>query len=728
MPNPPWLDLSQPEAAKLDWRQLAAALSDVPALAEQAAHLVDPPSDPAAEPIDQAAELTDAVLSWLRQTDFLVHWQQTAAAASRGDFVKHCATLAQRCREQSQKLTASVKQSGGAKAGIVGRLAGLGQSYVSEVEMSGLAELLQHCELALTQAAKLAANLASRNSSVTRLWQQFAAAVPPNAYPPLQLLRLQNGLVSRLLRVDPADLRKLASDILAHAQAHKLPKSLQPTLLLIQVLLVAREPTSGDPPPAELCQFLSLPTLTELPTPPPLAKLRTVLLEVVWASETGRNPLAEARAELAAWLDSPAGEDWLHRLAMSALSAVSADPTVASAEDTPTAERDTARLWLQYLLEHRFVQIYPSINTSNWSVTWPAGVAEEPGVTYEFSDVPAGQLVRVERYAHTPQQAGCTISLGPERHDSPLPIARQLLETCTHTHWLAAQLLAPAEALVAATMYLELARQPAKPVQTLLLEALDGLVRAIESAIEREPDSEPGNLTYLAPDDAPILRQAHAILCELAGRLGFTVLPEVVVFGDNATATDAPSETIRTDLPEEAIKRTYYYREAPLGQLVRVRQFGLLAKPSGKVLRPASLIISAGPMPMGFERLCQLVDEQPGSEPLQQQLHDWPMASVESRLEEAATQLFVDYWGEPGQQFRKQAPAASEDFAQVLASLLEVFGMQTFSPIYYQDVPNGWARLNSERRMASGRVMAVLRPGLQDHRGNLLVPAIIEVD
>jgi hypothetical protein len=752
MANLPWLDLSDPEAARLDWRRLAEALADHPPLAEQAAQLAalatDAPANAHANHDgDEVHRLTDVVVGWLRQAEFLDHWRQAAATTAQTRQADYWHMLAQRCREQSQKFSLAAKQTGGV-AGMVGRLAGLAYSRGNDLDMLALTELLHQCQEALEDAAQLANDWASQTRSVSQLWHEFTARVPTSAYPPLHLLDLPRGLLSRLLLVDRDELLKLTDDTLAHTRT--VPPALRPLVVLTQVLLTAREPGDNGPSPAEWCPVLSLPPLTPLRPPPPLERLRTRLGEMVWACAPGCNPLADARAELASWLETPDGEEWLHQLASAAV-APSEDTATASASatasatatvnvnatatvnaaDTATVPRDAARAWVGYLLAHRFVQIYPCIDPDTWAVNWPAGTPTGAGVTYDFADVPPGQLVRVQRYAPTPQQAACTISLGPTRPNSALHTAHHLVEVCTQTHWLTAKLHAPAEALLGAAVAAELGRQPVKPVQALLIDALDGLVEAIEAAVEREPDSEPGHLIYLAAEDAALLQQAHRSLCELARAWDFSVVPESVPWGHQPPESEQSARSdaaCGSDWPEAAVERAYYYREAPMGQLVRVRRFGLLAQPSGQVIRSASLIISAGPMPMGFERLYQLVNGQPGGEALRQRLRDWPQASVESRLEEAATQLFIDYWGEPGQPFREQARAASEDFAQVLASLLDVFGMQTFSPSYFQDVPTGWARLNSERRMTSGRVVEVLRPGLQDHQGHLLVPAIIEVE
>ena len=104
-------------------------------------------------------------------------------------------------------------------------------------------------------------------------------------------------------------------------------------------------------------------------------------------------------------------------------------------------------------------------------------------------------------------------------------------------------------------------------------------------------------------------------------------------------------------------------------------------------------------------------------------------AALKGALESAAVQFYVDFWGPDGDSWRQRDPARAGQFAERLAFFLEKeLRLSSFAPARYQDFPPDWLEVRAERGMVTGRVRRVLRPGLQDERGRLRVPAMVQVE
>lgn len=107
----------------------------------------------------------------------------------------------------------------------------------------------------------------------------------------------------------------------------------------------------------------------------------------------------------------------------------------------------------------------------------------------------------------------------------------------------------------------------------------------------------------------------------------------------------------------------------------------------------------------------------------------FPECVVNGTLAVVAVQVFVDFWAELGDEWRKRDGGSARAFADRLASFLQhALGLFTFSPMTYQEFPDGWLQRVGGRPMVSGRVRRVLRPGLQDGQNQLRVPALVEVE
>ncbi len=168
--------------------------------------------------------------------------------------------------------------------------------------------------------------------------------------------------------------------------------------------------------------------------------------------------------------------------------------------------------------------------------------------------------------------------------------------------------------------------------------------------------------------------------------------------------------------------------QIPRGVVYRVKTFGLRREEES--VQACVAYASAGPSPVGFSELFRLVEQpgNPGEEGLRQRLRAWPAACCQDALSVVAVRLFIEFWGPLGEGMREGRPDDARRFGELLAGLLrEELGLETFAPEHYQDFPDGWLLLNSDRGAVTGKVEAIIRPGLKDREGNLHVPALVEV-
>jgi hypothetical protein len=152
---------------------------------------------------------------------------------------------------------------------------------------------------------------------------------------------------------------------------------------------------------------------------------------------------------------------------------------------------------------------------------------------------------------------------------------------------------------------------------------------------------------------------------------------------------------------------------------VRLKALGLSR--DGTVTRPAVVVVSAGPAPVGLAELEEAVRDLPAAEAVRASLREWRAASLDGRLEAAAVGLYVEYWD----RLREGLPAEVGD--RLAAVLADEFGLTPFHPANFRDHPDGWVQA-AGGRLATGRVREVLRPGLTDRAGGLWVPARVTVE
>ena len=212
-----------------------------------------------------------------------------------------------------------------------------------------------------------------------------------------------------------------------------------------------------------------------------------------------------------------------------------------------------------------------------------------------------------------------------------------------------------------------------------------------------------GVLTALAD------RADRALTCLRGWAAGFGVelLPRAWSF-----ASPPSADALRAEGAEVA---AVYRPDDPAGAVVRVKAFGFAA--DGAVVRPAVVSVSAGPAPAGLAELEAVADEA-----LRDRLRGWRAASLAGTAEAAAIETFVEFWDtRPA----GPDPAVADQLAAVLHG---AFGLAPFYPANFQDRPPGWVRAEGGGRMTTGRVRAVLRPGLTDRAGEMRVPARVVVE
>jgi hypothetical protein len=145
---------------------------------------------------------------------------------------------------------------------------------------------------------------------------------------------------------------------------------------------------------------------------------------------------------------------------------------------------------------------------------------------------------------------------------------------------------------------------------------------------------------------------------------------------------------------------------------------------------PARLVVPQ-PAPPGFHVLRRLLHPPEGDAEaaVWNRVNEWKQAAKNGTLELAAVQFFVDFWGELGDLLRKTDPDKAREVARLLAELMPgEFKLYPFYPVAFQDYPDGWLQRLPGPNMVTGKVLRVVRPGLQDEQQHIRVPALVEVE
>jgi hypothetical protein len=130
------------------------------------------------------------------------------------------------------------------------------------------------------------------------------------------------------------------------------------------------------------------------------------------------------------------------------------------------------------------------------------------------------------------------------------------------------------------------------------------------------------------------------------------------------------------------------------------------------------------------ESLAHVLDLAPAlGEPIADRVRQCRASLHDGAFDVAVVQLFVDFWGDLGEDARERDPSAAEEFANGLNDLLaHECRLYPFRPANFQDHPEGWVLRLPGRAMVTGRVRRIVRPGLHDDQHQLRVPALVEVE
>lgn len=176
-----------------------------------------------------------------------------------------------------------------------------------------------------------------------------------------------------------------------------------------------------------------------------------------------------------------------------------------------------------------------------------------------------------------------------------------------------------------------------------------------------------------------------------------------------------------------AIAVAHFQKDVPRGVVYQLVSLGL--KRGELEVRPASFAVSAGPPPDDFGELLAIARRQADANLLADALCRWPKAALDGTLENVAIKFFADYWGTSGQALRDGDQNTAAEFGRLLTGLMKkTFRLRTISPMRFDEQPSGWIEVSAGSPGRTGRVRAVLRPGLVDAEGRLRVPALVEVE
>jgi len=209
---------------------------------------------------------------------------------------------------------------------------------------------------------------------------------------------------------------------------------------------------------------------------------------------------------------------------------------------------------------------------------------------------------------------------------------------------------------------------------------------------------------------------------EFAGERGVHILPRAFRF-------EAPELTLDRLEADETPGVSFLFRSREAkGQLVSLERFGWMR--DGGVGEPCALRIGAGPAPMGWRSLVPILREveDPFSRSLIDSLSRWPRASIDDTLESAAVQTWELFW--TGQE--RERAASPERIGRIESALTEIFqaglSMRTVAPGSIHEVSPDWLDIRSTDGATTGAVRRIVRPGLTDRDGRLVLPAIVEVE
>lgn len=205
-----------------------------------------------------------------------------------------------------------------------------------------------------------------------------------------------------------------------------------------------------------------------------------------------------------------------------------------------------------------------------------------------------------------------------------------------------------------------------------------------------------------------------------AGDIGLGVVP-----ADWSFAAGGPGPTADA---VGVVSKPVFRRDVPAGRIARIKVFGMVR--GREVIRPADIVISAGPPPPGLTELEAAAGAIPGpaGDEVRAAFRDLRPAGAGGFGELAAVELFTRFWDQAYPEWAAVDAVGAGAFADGLGRMLAAgYGLTAFAPLHYRDHPAGWVVVPPGTRMTTGRVARVLRPGLV--AGDALrLPARVEAE
>lgn len=327
------------------------------------------------------------------------------------------------------------------------------------------------------------------------------------------------------------------------------------------------------------------------------------------------------------------------------------------------------REWWQVLRARQWCSCYPDLDSA-FKPFWPTGLPQEwPTFRSTPSDDPIGAWVKVRRYAAVEGNARIVVSDGRPTSGSPAAQFGELVQT------------APSD---------------------------DTWRGGLWSAAR--------TLTHATDADRPtIVDLALQLLERSAGRYDEAVLNWVRSFG------------IEVVPPGGGERTTYRFDPSAPGTVLSLSAIGF--RDHDTVLHEGIVVKSLGPKPEALIQLEASANGLPADHPLRVGVEGLTAAAAQHYLLEAAVKLFTDYWDEAGRMLRSQRPSTADELSVRLEHYLaDSLGLVSFRPTTLRSYADGWTKALPGSRLMTGRVLRLVRPGLQDQRGNLIVQAIAEVE
>jgi hypothetical protein len=565
-----------------------------------------------------------------------------------------------------------------------------GQWLVASAVESSSALATSHQPLATMGAAEVATKY---RTLASRLYQCLTRDMGLEVFP----------------RLDPQTLEliHLTPETLAGAQVTRWVPHSSPagTILAVAAFGTATknadvEASLGSTVPPLAAPWVELPPWNEWERPDadqpaapcPLERWQQTVWESFWKPEQLTEAVvAQQREAFGRWPGTAEGRDGFNELVHAAL------------------RRDGgARRWLNALLRAGWCQCFPQVDFAATTVFWPDSVSlNYPNLDFACEAAfPCRRVVKVERFAAQPEDALCTINLGPPATDA----AR-----AAWTLWRTVQEQGPKNpALLAAVRTLWAGSQTASdPERTAALAP--ELVRPVLDALaDPAPTERP--VTWKAD---PLREQILTQLRTWCGLHQFDILPRSWSFKEALTLDTVPASDETTLTP--------VFTDSPPRTLVGITALGLGR--GNQVLTPGRVLVSAGPVSAHFYTLWQLAGRPDSSQenPLRGQLAAWPGVWLDGpeAARFTAVEFFVRFWEQQPKLLKSNRERAGQ-LARALESLLaEEFQLETFSPTSAQGYPVEWLEYRPAHALR-GPIKKVLRPGLKTAAGELKVPAVVE--